>query len=36
MKQMAKDKSISPAEQLLSVWGDQNHTVTELFVVLYR
>lgn len=33
---MAKDKHISPAEQLLSLWGDQNHTVTELFMVLNR
>ncbi|XP_055294850.1 serine/threonine-protein kinase pelle-like [Sitodiplosis mosellana] len=31
---MAQDKHISPAEQLLSVWGDANHTVTELFMIL--
>lgn len=33
---MAQDKRITPAEQLLSFWGDQNHTVTELFMVLYK
>lgn len=33
---MAQDKRIGPAEQLLSMWGDQNHTATELFMVLYR
>lgn len=26
----------SPATHLLSRWGEQNHTVTELFMVLYR
>lgn len=35
IKSMARSKQIGPAEQLLSLWGDQNHTVTELFMVLY-
>lgn len=33
---MAQDKGITAAEQLISMWGDQNHTVTELFMVLNR
>ncbi|XP_031635930.1 serine/threonine-protein kinase pelle-like [Contarinia nasturtii] len=36
VKKMAQDKRISPSEQLLSLWSDQNHTVTELFMVLHR
>ncbi|XP_055294851.1 serine/threonine-protein kinase pelle-like [Sitodiplosis mosellana] len=35
IKKMAQDKSVSPAEQLLRVWSDLNHTNTELFMVLY-
>uniref|UniRef100_A0A7G3AXW8 non-specific serine/threonine protein kinase n=2 Tax=Lutzomyia longipalpis TaxID=7200 RepID=A0A7G3AXW8_LUTLO len=26
----------SPADELLTMWGDQNHTVTELFILLSR
>lgn len=26
----------SEAEELLTLWGEQNHTVTELFVLLSR
>uniref|UniRef100_A0A1L8DKU7 non-specific serine/threonine protein kinase n=1 Tax=Nyssomyia neivai TaxID=330878 RepID=A0A1L8DKU7_9DIPT len=26
----------SPADELLTMWGDQNHTITELFVLLSR
>lgn len=29
-------QSTSPATKLLSLWSDQNHTVTELFMALYR
>lgn len=36
MNVMAGNKCISPAEILLSFWDGQNHTVTELFMVLYR
>lgn len=28
--------SSSPATHLLTLWGQQNHTVTELFMILYR
>lgn len=29
-------RSTSPASKLLSLWSDENHTVTELFMALYR
>lgn len=28
--------TLSPATRLLTLWGEQNHTVTELFMILYR
>lgn len=31
-----KRTASSPASKLLAMWGDQNHTVTELFMALYR
>lgn len=30
------NQSTSPTKKLLSLWSDQNHTVTELFMALYR
>ncbi|XP_031635739.1 serine/threonine-protein kinase pelle-like [Contarinia nasturtii] len=35
IKPLALENHYSNAEQLLSLWDDQNHTVTELFMVLY-
>ncbi|XP_055848311.1 serine/threonine-protein kinase pelle [Episyrphus balteatus] len=29
-------RGCSPSNELLNMWGDLNHTVTELFVLLYR
>lgn len=29
-------QSTSPATKLITLWGDQNHTATELFMALYR
>lgn len=29
-------RGCSPSDELLNMWGDLNHTVTELFILLYR
>lgn len=26
----------SPSDELITMWGEQNHTITELFILLYR
>lgn len=34
--EIKRSSTTSPASKLLSMWSDQNHTVTELFMALYR
>ncbi|KAL0860918.1 hypothetical protein ABMA27_009450 [Loxostege sticticalis] len=36
IEQTARRNSKSPTDQLFTFWGQLNHTVTELFVLLYR
>ncbi|XP_055906619.1 serine/threonine-protein kinase pelle [Eupeodes corollae] len=36
IKRAVQCKGCSPTNELLNMWGEYNHTVTELFVLLYR
>lgn len=36
IKRAVSSQGCSPSNELLNMWGDLNHTVTELFVLLYR
>ena len=36
IKNAAKQTNVCPVDELLASWGEQNHTVTELFILLSR